>query len=58
MPEEISDREVSLACGGLTAYSAVNKVIKFGVSPVKPVAIIGAAAGLGHYAVQVAKVFG
>ena len=58
LPDEVGDREVPLACGGLTAYSAVKKLIKFGVSPGKPVAIIGAAGGLGHYAVQVAKVFG
>jgi propanol-preferring alcohol dehydrogenase len=58
LPDEISDREVPLACGGLTAYSAVKKLIKFDVLPGKPVAIIGAAGGLGHYAVQVAKAFG
>jgi len=58
LPEEISDREVPLACGGLTAYSAVKKLIKFDVLPGKPVAIIGAAGGLGHYAVQIAKAFG
>ena len=58
LPDEISDREVPLACGGLTAYSAVKKLIKFSVLPGKPVAIIGAAGGLGHYAVQVAKAFG
>jgi propanol-preferring alcohol dehydrogenase len=58
LPEEISDREVPLACGGLTAYSAVKKLIKFGVLPGKPVAIVGAAGGLGHYAVQIAKAFG
>jgi propanol-preferring alcohol dehydrogenase len=58
LPAEISDREVPLACGGLTAYSAVKKLIKFGVLPGKPVAIIGAAGGLGHYAVQIAKAFG
>jgi propanol-preferring alcohol dehydrogenase len=58
LPEEINDREVPLACGGLTAYSAVKKLIKFGVLPGKPVAIIGAAGGLGHYAVQTAKAFG
>ncbi len=58
LPEEVSDSEVSLACGGLTAYSAVKKLIKFDVLPGKPVAIIGAAGGLGHYAVQVAKTFG
>jgi propanol-preferring alcohol dehydrogenase len=58
LPDEVGDREVPLACGGLTAYSAVKKLIKFDVSPGKPVAIIGAAGGLGHYAVQVAKAFG
>ena len=58
LPQEVSDREVPLACGGLTAYSAVKKLIKFGVLPGKPVAIIGAAGGLGHYAVQVARAFG
>jgi propanol-preferring alcohol dehydrogenase len=58
LPDEVSDREVPLACGGLTAYSAVKKLIKFDVLPGKPVAIIGAAGGLGHYAVQIAKAFG
>lgn len=47
-----------MACGGLTAYSAIKKLIKFDVLPGKRVAIIGAAGGLGHYAVQVAKAFG
>lgn len=58
LPDQVSDNEVPLACGGLTAYSAVKKIIKFGILPGKPVAIIGAAGGLGHYAVQVAKAFG
>ncbi len=58
LPEEVSDQDVPLACGGLTAYSAIKKLIKFEVLPGKPVAIIGAAGGLGHYAVQVAKAFG
>jgi len=58
LPDEVSDNEVSLACGGLTAYGAVKKLIKFGVSPGKPVAMVGAAGGLGHYAVQIAKAFG
>ncbi|MBN2463259.1 MAG: alcohol dehydrogenase catalytic domain-containing protein [Dehalococcoidia bacterium] len=58
LPEEISDREVPLACGGLTAYSAVKKLIKFDVLPGKPIGIIGAAGGLGHYGVQVAMAFG
>ena len=58
LPDEISDREVSLACGGLTAYSAIKKLGKYGISAGKSVAIIGAAGGLGHYAVQIAKAFG
>ncbi len=58
LPEEVSDNEVPLACGGLTAYSAVKKLLQFGVLPGKPVAIVGAAGGLGHYAVQIAKAFG
>lgn len=58
LPDEVGDREVSLACGGLTSYSAVKKLIKFGVLPGKPIAIIGAAGGLGHYAIQIGKAFG
>ena len=58
LPDKVSDQEVPLACGGLTAYSAVKKLIKYDVLPGKPVAIVGAAGGLGHYAVQIAKVFG
>jgi D-arabinose 1-dehydrogenase-like Zn-dependent alcohol dehydrogenase len=34
--------------GGLTAYSAVKKLLKFSVMRGKPIAIIGAAGGLGH----------
>ena len=58
LPDTVSDTEAPLACGGLTAYSAVKKLFKFGVLPGKPVAIVGAAGGLGHYAVQAAQVFG
>jgi propanol-preferring alcohol dehydrogenase len=58
LPPEVSNNEVSLACGGLTAYGALKKVFNFGVSPGKPIAIVGAAGGLGHYAVQIAKSFG
>jgi len=58
LPETVGDEQVPLACGGLTAYSAVKKLLKFGVLPGKPVAIVGAAGGLGHYAVQVAHAFG
>jgi alcohol dehydrogenase, propanol-preferring len=58
LPDAVSDQEVPLACGGLTAYSAVKKLLKYDVLPGKPVAIVGAAGGLGHYAVQIAKAFG
>ncbi|RJQ72309.1 MAG: zinc-dependent alcohol dehydrogenase [Desulfobacteraceae bacterium] len=58
LPDEVGDREVSLACGGLTAYSAIKKLVKFGVTPGKPIALIGAAGGLGHYAIQIARTFG
>jgi propanol-preferring alcohol dehydrogenase len=58
LPDSVSDDEVSLACGGLTGYSAVKKFLRFGILPGKTVAVIGAAGGLGHYAVQVAKAYG
>lgn len=58
LPEAIGDREAPLACGGLTAYGAVKKLADHGVRPGRRVAIIGAAGGLGHYAVQIARAFG
>jgi propanol-preferring alcohol dehydrogenase len=58
LPDSIGDEEAPLACGGLTAYGAVKKLAKHNISPGKPIAIIGAAGGLGHYAVQIAKAFG
>ena len=58
LPDEVSNQEVPLACGGLTAYSAIKKLFKYEVLPAKPIAIVGAAGGLGHYAVQIAKAFG
>lgn len=58
LPDVLGDQEASLACGGLTAYGAVKKLPKHGVIPGQTVAIIGAAGGLGHYAVQLAKAFG
>jgi len=58
LPDTIGDEEAPLACGGLTAYASIKKIFKFGVSPGKTIAIIGAAGGLGHYAVQIAKAFG
>jgi len=58
IPDSIGDEEAPLACGGLTAYGAVKKLAKHGVEPGSVVAIVGAAGGLGHYAVQIAKARG
>jgi propanol-preferring alcohol dehydrogenase len=58
VPDELDDQEAPLACGGLTAFSAVRKLAAHGVPPGRTIAIIGAAGGLGHYAVQIAHAFG
>lgn len=58
LPDSVADQEVPLACGGLTAYGAVKKLNQYGVVPGSTVAVIGAAGGLGHYAVQIAKHWG
>src|SRR5438270_492975 len=58
LPDAVGDLEAPLACGGLTAYGAVKKLAKHGVIPGSRVAVIGAAGGLGHYAVQMATAFG
>lgn len=58
LPDTVGDLEAPLACGGLTAYGAVKKLTAHRVRPGRPVAIIGAAGGLGHYAVQLAGAFG
>jgi propanol-preferring alcohol dehydrogenase len=58
IPDRVGDEEASLACGGLTAYGAVKKLLAHHVVPGRPVAIVGAAGGLGHYAVQLANAFG
>jgi propanol-preferring alcohol dehydrogenase len=58
IPDSLSDDEAPLACGGLTAYGAVKKLVRHQVLPGRPVAVIGAAGGLGHYAVQLATEFG
>jgi propanol-preferring alcohol dehydrogenase len=58
LPDSIGDEEAPLACGGLTAYGAVKKLLAHHVLPGRPVAVIGAAGGLGHYAVQLATAFG
>ena len=58
LPDSVGDEEAALACGGLTAYGAVKKLLKHHILPGRPVAVIGAAGGLGHYAVQIANSFG
>ena len=58
IPDELGDEEAPLACGGLTAFSAVRKLVAHNVPPGRTIAIIGAAGGLGHYAVQIAHAFG
>ena len=58
LPDSIADHEAPLACGGLTAYGAVKKLIDHHVMPGRRIAVIGAAGGLGHYAVQIASNFG
>jgi propanol-preferring alcohol dehydrogenase len=58
VPDSVADREAPLACGGLTAYGAVKKLQKHQVPQGRRVAVLGAAGGLGHYAVQIASAFG
>jgi propanol-preferring alcohol dehydrogenase len=58
LPDNLGDQEAPLACGGLTAYGAVKKLLRHHVLPGRPIAVIGAAGGLGHYAVQIANAFG
>jgi propanol-preferring alcohol dehydrogenase len=58
LPDHIGDEEAALACGGLTAYGAVKKLLKHHILPGRRIAVIGAAGGLGHYAVQIANAFG
>ncbi len=58
LPDTIGDHEASLACGGLTAYGAVKRLLEHHVLPGRPIAVVGAAGGLGHYAVQIASAFG
>lgn len=58
VPDAVPDHEAPLACGGLTAFGAVKKLTTHGIRPGSTVAVIGAAGGLGHYAVQLAAAFG
>ncbi len=58
LPDSIDDHEAPLACGGLTAYSAVKKLFANGLTPPRVIGVVGAAGGLGHYAVQILRTFG
>ena len=58
IPDSVGDEEAPLACGGLTAYGAVKKLLKHQIQPGRAIAVVGAAGGLGHYAVQIATAFG
>ena len=58
LPDSVGDQEAPLACGGLTAYGAVKKLLKHHILPGRRIAVIGAAGGLGNYAVQIAGSFG
>ena len=58
LPESVPDSEAPLACGGLTAYGALKKLLQYDVKPGRAIAIVGAAGGLGHYAIQLANAFG
>ncbi|MFW9896949.1 MAG: zinc-binding dehydrogenase [Candidatus Thorarchaeota archaeon] len=58
LPEEVKDTEIPLACAGFTVHSAVKRLFNHKIVPGKLIAIIGAAGGLGHYAVQITKAFG
>jgi len=58
VPDDLDDNEAPLACGGLTAYGAVKKLVANGIPPGSTIGVIGAAGGLGHYAVQILEAFG
>ena len=60
VPASIPDNDAApLLCAGVTAYGAVRKLVsELRIPPGKVIAVVGAAGGLGHYAVQVAKAFG
>lgn len=60
LPASIPDAEAApLMCAGVTAYGAVRRLVsELRIPPGKIVAVIGAAGGLGHYAVQIGKAMG
>jgi len=60
VPTAIPDDEAApLMCAGVTAYGAVRRLVsELRIPPGKIVAVVGAAGGLGHYAVQIAQALG
>lgn len=60
LPGSIPDEEAApLMCAGVTAYGAVRRLVtELRIPPGKVVAVVGAAGGLGHYAVQIAQALG
>jgi alcohol dehydrogenase, propanol-preferring len=60
IPPSIPDDEAApLMCAGVTAYGAVRRLVsELRIPPGKIVAVVGAAGGLGHYAVQIAQALG
>jgi alcohol dehydrogenase, propanol-preferring len=60
IPRNIPEDEAApLMCAGVTAYGAVRRLVtELRIPPGKIVAVVGAAGGLGHYAVQIAQALG
>jgi alcohol dehydrogenase, propanol-preferring len=60
IPAGLPDEEAApLMCAGVTAYGAVRRLVsELRIPPGKIVAVIGAAGGLGHYAVQIGQALG
>lgn len=60
IPPAIPDDEAApLMCAGVTAYGAVRRLVsELRIPPGKIVAVVGAAGGLGHYAVQIGQALG
>lgn len=59
IPDHLTDEEAApLLCAGVTAYGACRRLVEENIVPGSKVAVIGAAGGLGHYAVQIARLFG
>ena len=60
VPSSIPDDEAApLLCAGVTAYGAIRRLVsELRIPSGKMVAVVGAAGGLGHYAVQIAGSLG